>query len=691
MDFLTIPGNISSVPYQKNECSLYSDSGECFIYKGWAIITDAGEDYEATVYDGIIDLYKNIENLTLAQLGIDEIAHQKEPEVIRQTWVNNYNYRYILADYNGKTGNTAAGEVNIDYLVPSVKVKYLWDKIFNKANAEYSGSVFNTEAFKNLWLTYTKGINTAASEQVVFNSTNYDFVSAVVIGSLEYSFFQPQRNRYYAKYLSFNEFGLASALNGVHLKVAESGYYRLEVTGNINTREYKRSTLFGNQVVNDHPASATIALGKNCEQYGPLQAPEHEVLISNYLWLRAININKIIYLEAFDSLCLTVGPNHNGNLSTFYIKDLGTSLTVKISKITTNTLNFNEALGEFTAKDFLNEIVHRFGLTMYKEKYADKYHFLTLQEQLQEAATADWSNRLVKKVSENYAYGSYARRNWMRYNYNDKESDYLDGYFDIGNINLPDSRDVIKSKIYGPERARVQYLGRESNVYRLWDKEITEQPAQGEEAVQYTPLDKRFYFLRCVHDPGTITLVSEELQASMPVTGYYRESFFRLNFMDIVNDYYNPLYQLLNRSVVITADLYLSEADIVGFDFMKLYYFRQFSGYFIMNKINGYVPGKPVKCELVRVLYNPLPGTGPSIDITGIAAQGLTISVSFTTSYIITGNITLEFSFDGNEWSTQTSGSASPQDITLPSPGTYYIRLFHSGTGTYSTITEFTV
>ena len=68
MNFLTLAGNGSNIPYQKNECSLYSDTGECFVYNGWAVVTDDGDSYNAVVYDGIIDLYKEIENTSITFL-----------------------------------------------------------------------------------------------------------------------------------------------------------------------------------------------------------------------------------------------------------------------------------------------------------------------------------------------------------------------------------------------------------------------------------------------------------------------------------------------------------------------------------------------------------------------------------------------------------------------------------------------
>src|SRR5690606_24210545 len=107
MQFLTLPGNRSGIPYQKNECSLYSDSGECFVHKGWAVITDGGDTFEAVIYDGVIDLYKAIENKNLSYLTLDEADHEKTVANVAGAMYSpaaGYPpYTYIMADYNGKT------------------------------------------------------------------------------------------------------------------------------------------------------------------------------------------------------------------------------------------------------------------------------------------------------------------------------------------------------------------------------------------------------------------------------------------------------------------------------------------------------------------------------------------------------------------------------------------------------------
>jgi hypothetical protein len=69
-------------------------------------------------------------------------------------------YKYILADYNGQNiiyiWWWSATTINVDYLVPSVKVSYLWDNLFSTYGFTYSGSIFSSPDFTNLYLTYPK-------------------------------------------------------------------------------------------------------------------------------------------------------------------------------------------------------------------------------------------------------------------------------------------------------------------------------------------------------------------------------------------------------------------------------------------------------------------------------------------------------------------------------------------------------
>jgi len=143
------------------------------------------------------------------------------------------------------------------------------------------------------------------------------------------------------------------------------------------------------------------------------------------------------------------------------------------------------------------------------------------------------------------------------------------------------------------------------------------------------------------------------LGTSDDITAFYRESFLALSFTDIKAAYYNPLATILDRTQIVTAYLWLTDADIVPFDFKSLVYIEQLSNYYLVNVIQNYVPGKLTKVELVRVLYSDTPVLASSINLVGVAkfAGQDAIAVTFTKDYD-GGTLTLERSLDNMTWST---------------------------------------
>lgn len=183
--YLGVIGNNSNVPYQRNETYLYDKNGLCFVYNGYSIIKSTNKDYyDINVIDGNVDLYKQIENKKLSDLDLSEITHAKNLTNVVNSFTAGLDYKYILADYNGKALYDT-NKINIDYLVPSVRVKYLWDKIFDTYGFTYSGSFFDSFDFQNLWMSYPKGILSAAPDIDIYSSNDLDFIKINPSGILD--------------------------------------------------------------------------------------------------------------------------------------------------------------------------------------------------------------------------------------------------------------------------------------------------------------------------------------------------------------------------------------------------------------------------------------------------------------------------------------------------------------------------
>lgn len=592
---LGIVGTNSGVPYQRNECYYYTESGECMIYKGWAVITSTSKDFKVNLYDGNIDIYKSIENETLNALPLDEINHVKTLDNIIDSINGLTTYKYILADYNGKA-LFDTNKINIDYLVPSVPVSYLWDKIFDFYGYTYEGSVFDTFNFQNLYMTFPKGIGSTLPDVAVYESDDLNFIthsiSTTVIENRKSTYLMQNSN-------TLNN--LDSIFNDIHFKPAQSGLHRIEIGGEIRARGWR--------ITSDDaillPCECEIWLAKNSDAISNsdnvvlLQLLQSNIGSDNSGISTVLNINSIVNIDPLDSFCIVIRRSGNQFRNLSQVIEVQ-PITLTISKVESQTIDFSGAFLDFKTKDFFNEILTRFSLTPFKDKYSNNYKFLTLQERLQNSDVADWSDKFIEQTNESYIYGSYAQKNDFTYKYNDNESDYHNGSILVENVNLQDTRAVINSRIYAPERLLSNNLPKETNVYKLWDKEVKD-----DGTVTYKPLDKRFYFLRADNFifSSSQTIGSETLTTETTIGQALFESYFKLPFNDIIQDYYNPISQILNNARLLEVNFYLTEKDISDIDFTKLYWVKQLNSYFILNKVVNFTTNGITKCELIKVDY----------------------------------------------------------------------------------------
>lgn len=625
---LGVVGVNSGVPYQRNATYLYADSGECLVYNGWSVVTSTDDSYKISIYDGNIDLYKAIENRSLSELDLTEINHTKTLTNVLNSWEEGSNYRYIIADYNGKMlYNTS--QINIDYLVPAVNVKYLWDKVFTTYDFTYEGSVFDTFAFTNLWMTYPKGILSFVPDVEYFDSNSISFPPKNIGGIINVDSV--------GRYFNFDTSTLSEGTTiyaNKHIKPNTEGNYRIEITGDITVE----TSVFS------RPVRMYYGLNKD----GILYAEDITggVQIDAFLsrQTHTVNENFIISLSELDSICFFLHSTNN-------ITGVTNTLNVTISKVESQDIDFEGAFIDFKTKDFLNEILTRFSLTPFKDKYTNHYKFLTLQELLQDNQVVDWSaenNKFVRKISERYVYGNYAQTNDFIYNYNDKGSDHNDGSILIDNVNLQDNNVVISSKIYSPEKIKTSDLFKNTNVYKLWDKQIKDNSE-----IEYKPLDKRFYMMReeTFYFDNPVVIGSEAAGTAAIINSAPYENFFKLDFNSIIQDYYLPINQILNKAVIMENEIYLNEKDIVDIDFSKLYFIRELNSYFILNKVNNFQGKGKVKCEMIKADYMPVvPQINQNLEIKNVGKIEV-FNISLYIGYIDSSNFnpgTVGYVLDGD-------------------------------------------
>jgi hypothetical protein len=624
-------GNQSMLPYRKASCDVVdADTGQHLVYKGWAVLKETTEDYSLVIYDGVIDFYKAIENLTITEIGVSDLNHIKNIDNIIETWNDTtLPYRYNLADYNGKN-LTVDSYPNIDFQVPSASVKYIWNRIFSFLGWTYSGSVFNHEKFINLWLSYPKPVSL---ETPIVTPVTEQF-GAYVTNVVQYP---------------VGDFGLfyGSSTSCVFLPdtstAAIDPAYYIFLSGAVQEGLYRYS--FTAAVF--ELASDTAGVITSSRVMLQVRNSLNTVVATHYVDISTPNY-KDIYLNVGERVLISLirmdsNLNLVANITPYSYSVLsGGPVTTTVVKIEGYSLGFDQAFIDYKVTDFVREILVHFGLTPFKDKYSKNIKFLTSAELLQSANVTDWSDKNPVWLGEQYILGKYAKRNLFKYKYNDENQKHNNGFIRIDNENLNEEVTIFQSKIFSPERLKSQFLTG-SNIYKIWEKEVKD-----DATIEYKDLDGRFYFMRSEKINTSTTIGSTILGGEETNAWYYRESHFRLDYNSILNDWYSPMLAIFNKAKLVNATVKLNILDFFNFDMSSLIYIEQFSSYYWVNKIKSFVKNRPTPVELIEVDYftsgeigNPDDPIDYTIAIGVPIITGCSISIPVTTDYPSPGELEL--------------------------------------------------
>lgn len=568
---LGIASDTSREPYNKPAVQLKID-GFDFVVKGWITIKETDDEYKIAIYSGVIEFFKAIENKTLGgDLDLSEINHTKNLATVLASFTNP-NYRYLISDYNGLSHyGVDDKKINIDFLVPSVNVEYLWKKVHSAYGFTYSGALFDNVKFKNLWITYPKSLSLENSTEVLdTTSSRYIDYRNNSTGNDEYYY-----TGLYAPDLVYTRNFIAPTKGSYKL------FFTADVTFNANNPS---TTVFYYASLNqdDLPFIGRVN-------------PINLAVISNAN--TSISAERIIEMEAGDTLQFYAYYKMNGFLR------WNTNYNIRIDQLDAGEVSFSDQLADFSITDFVKEIVNAHGLTAFPDEHSKDINYLLMSERVVTAETVDWSAKYVERTGESYVFSSYAQKNIFAYQYNDKEGSHNNGAIGISNLNLPESKVAFRSKMYSPEKPLFNfYLGtfgyKWLSTFKLYEKEVNDK--NGITEVNYKGLDKRFHYARSQSIStsvviGSKTFLDEETVSSLPLA-----DFSDLTWTKMISTFYFQYGRILNDSRMHDITLKISEADMLLLDLKKLYYFEQEQQYYLINKME-FDGSETAKMEGIRV------------------------------------------------------------------------------------------
>lgn len=581
LGLLGIPGNTSDRPYIKNDAALYADNGLCYVYKGWAIINSTDDYYNITIYDGNIDIYKAIDGFKLSDIPMPELQHDKTPANVAGSINNSRKYRYMFANYGGKI-ETYMGHTNIDYLTPWANVKYIWDCIFEYFGFTYDCAIFNTSKWTDLWLSYPKGTyKTDPIIDEIEGPTNVIPLISKTSRFLEFTAGDIQVNT--PLFMAPNRF-----------TINQTGEYEIEIMGDV-----ANASILGGIV------QIYVSKGNNAQNPGT-------AVNFKTIHVSSINGQQTLQINTSVKVHLNVGE-----IISFVIVASGgamitTGLNLVVRRRNASGINFQESLIDWSVRDFFNEILWKFGLTPYKDKFRNHYNFYSLDELMRKSKAIDISDKFVSQEKEIYLYSKYCQNNLFKYKYDNEGVDYYDGNIQVLNKNLENETTLIQSKTFAPTR-----LENGEDMWKAYDKEVND---NGE--VSYKNLTGRFYFAttRTEKRKG-VRLLSDLVSMPMAtIQKVYLPNFEFQKYDYIVGNYYGMINNILNNAKVVTANINFNEVDIINLDFTKPVYIKQLGSYFLINKVMNYQEGEgATKTELIQIdlLENVFKGPILTLDTGG--------------------------------------------------------------------------
>ena len=586
---LSLPSDTSNFPYLKNVCKLYN-FGTTLIDNGWLKINNSDEEsFNVNIENGIIDFFKAIEGKTIGNdLDLTDTNHNKDLITVINSFERN-DYTYIIADYNGLNTYLKGGVnyINVDYLVPSLNSKYIWDKIFNSIGYTYSGSVFNSELFTNLWVTYPKAPPTEADDEQLPNPVLR--LSTNKTGNIEYVGDQTYR------ILEFNLENVTTNDNDFlnnKLIVKHTGTYNLKsiIYG---YADYRVTTNWLSEIGSEKtallPALRINGVIKLFSNDATLNLKQGDIVEFLCTWHGLSSRNRIFILKGFVFL----------------------SYDFKLTQISQQVVDFASEFLDVSLSEFIKEIMMRFALTPFIDVESNHIKFLTLSERINTNNVKDWTDKFVKRTDENYIYKGYAQRNWLKHKYNDENATFNNGFLSVSNQTLQPQKDLYSSKFYSFNNEITSFYDSDftNNSFPIWNREINETinndttPPTKTYDVNYKGLSNRFYFIRRNILPKTINIGSQLLRIEETANNVAIVDTKNLSYSDAVNNY-KDFVKVLNDTRIHEIELFLNINDLLDLDLESLYYFSQENQYYILNRITIDLTNNINKAEFIRVKYN---------------------------------------------------------------------------------------
>lgn len=565
---LGIIGNKSRKQYQNLETRIVVDSVSVVRY-GFGILIETSDNYKFNVYDDNIHLFDAIGNKNLSELDLSELNH----DLTTTNFVNSFShthtdgYIYAISDF----GNFNPSEIIINNQLPSLFVRYIWDKIFAEA-----GFTKDFEPDADLVITPKRGY---IAEEDTGSAASISSSKLVIYYDQTYISFQKIEDEVPMVYEPNQTVGHIT-LSGGKFTVSETRLHFIDIDTEWNYLEgeyldylairlYKNGVLFTQDEIENPYSSEGIVISKSYQIY--------------------LQVGDEIEIRYFVKYYNGINEDQWGNYS---VLSTGFSLESNINfytvlNATGISVNVGTFIGEMKQYDFVKDVMQHYGLLSKKTKDKNEMKFIKAVDLLTDKTNAyDVTGKLVVD-SETYD-TDFAQKNLFKYQYRNQDSDqFADGILRIDNTTLQAEKVELTRPYHAPEPSE-KLMGGLMRYTPFWEAERDD----AGNITKWKVLKGKNYIGRVANRNGSFAY---KTQTSYPVNynGQFPVfTFDYLGYQNILDENYKEIQLMLNWNKKLKGKLLLNIFEFDSFDFFRLIYDKYQGSYFYANSLK-LTNGKP--------------------------------------------------------------------------------------------------
>lgn len=572
-----IIANVSDLPYTKIPAKVIQKGVE--IQNGYAILEQAGDDFEITVYSGNSSFFETISGKKLSDLSLFEFDFIWNKLRVLDLIDATDGIIYPLVDFGNAPVLTRT--IDVHYLTPWIFVKTLVDKIFDAAGWTPEGAFLESDFYENL----------------IISLPTLDQKEEYLLAEAETSGLQLSGASNFIDFDTETEDAQDTFITGGSMQ-SETVTVSPGGTGSFWRYKAHGKGKYSFRIFVDYAAAIGSA--------GTVTVYRKPTGLSTLVSVATI------------SIAAAETDNH-----TFDIEDLdmddGDALMVRFTSVSSNltilsatfscykaeaAVTFGhifpvaENLPDMTQTDFLKAIFQIGCITCQPVPFSNTLRLVQFSEIIANKAIAlDWSDKV--DYSENpiieYHNNSYAQTNWLRYKADETVFANLgDGSFSIADETLEKEKTLFTLPFAASEM--VNKLGGLNlpEYLRIDGSDVKEGSARIAILARET-----------LDSPVTYTDGSSSSANNDPENLCY----FILDTKDIslgfgnnlIETYYPDFVNTMNDFKRITLPILINQIDISELDHFIPVYITKYAQYFYLNKINSWVDGLPVKTTLVKI------------------------------------------------------------------------------------------